>query len=165
MDNQRSKLNISETNDDRLQDELDEEIELQRRIMDNEEHYDPFVITFLFNSRSILYGFTAKGSTGFVQYGLDIIAAGVSALIINTVHSIQYLTNDEPSIEMHNKYVKCIVDALYRNKGSAESKVLLRSLEMGIHSIQNTYGEKYITIEEVREEEDKQGMFSRFFGR
>ncbi|CAM4405555.1 Uncharacterised protein [Paenibacillus macerans] len=61
--------------------------------------------------------------------------------------------------------LKCIVDALYRNKGSAESKVLLKSLEMGIHSIQNTYGKKYITIEEVREEEGRQGMLSRLFGR
>ncbi|MNC18385.1 hypothetical protein D3C75_662860 [compost metagenome] len=70
-----------------------EEIEIQRLMLDDER--DPFVIRFYFNNKSSLYGFIANGETGFTQYGLDIIAAGVSALIINTIHSLQHLTKDE----------------------------------------------------------------------
>ncbi|PUA39944.1 hypothetical protein C8Z91_05410 [Paenibacillus elgii] len=36
----------------------------------------------------------AVGETGFSQYGLDIVAAGVSALIINTVNSLRLLTDE-----------------------------------------------------------------------
>lgn len=152
---------LSETQDEKY--ELNEDyIDLQKRIM-GEEDYDPFVITFYFNSRNILYGFVAKGSTGFVKYGLDIIAAGVSALTLNTIHSLQYLTKDAPEIDLQDNYAKCIVANLYSNKGSTESKVLLESLEIGIHNIQNTYGEKYITIEEIREEGKRQGLFRSFF--
>lgn len=71
----------------------DEEIEFQRLMLDEER--EPFVIRFYFNNKSTLYGFIANGETGFTQYGLDIIAAGVSALIINTIHSLKHLTNDD----------------------------------------------------------------------
>ena len=163
MSRNQFRIHTSESSDSLEKYEVNqEEIEIQREVIGDDD-YDPFVVTFYFNKRNVLYGFMAKGSTGFVQYGLDIIAAGVSALIINTIHSIQHLTKDEPSVELHKNFAKCIVDSLHKNNHSPESRVLLKALEIGIHSIQNTYGEKYVTIEKVREENDKQGLFGRLF--
>lgn len=135
----------------------DEDIHIQRVILDEDSR--PFIIRLYYNTKGTLFGFIAYGETGFTQYGLDIIAAGVSALIINTVHSLEYLTEDKVETEMHKNYSKCILPNLQtKNKGSREAIVLLQSLEIGIHSIQNTYGKKHITIEEVFLEQ-KAGLF------
>ncbi|WP_171635655.1 ribosomal-processing cysteine protease Prp [Paenibacillus plantarum] len=142
--------------------EFSNEIEIQRSIIDYEtEEYNPFVVTFYYNSKNILYGFVARGETGFTQYGLDIIAAGVSALVINTVNSVQQLTNDHVDSEVKRNFTKFILPKLQDNNGSREAIVLLQSLKLGIHSIQNTYGQKYITIEEIREE--KKTLLKRLF--
>ncbi|AJY76191.1 ribosomal-processing cysteine protease Prp [Paenibacillus beijingensis] len=144
--------------------ESSHEIEIQRSIIDYEsEEYNPFVITFYYNNKDILYGFVARGETGFTQYGLDIVAAGVSSLVINTIHSIQHLTNDQVESEVKRNFTKCILPKLQDNNGSRESIVLLKSLKIGIHSIQNTYGQKYITIEEIKEE--RKTLVQRLFVR
>ncbi|WP_018886361.1 ribosomal-processing cysteine protease Prp [Paenibacillus massiliensis] len=104
----------------------------------------------------------ASGETGFTQYGLDIIAAGVSALIINTMHSLEYLTEELMEADLQKNYCKCILpDLQTKNRGSKEATVLLQSLEIGIHSLQNTYGEKLITIEKIYEKQ-KAGLFKLF---
>lgn len=132
----------------------EKEIETQRTILDEEDR-DPFIITFYINSQGNIFGFIAKGTTGFIQYGLDIIAAAVSALSINTVHSIKRFTEDDAEIETTKNYVKCLING----RVSKESILLFKSLRLGMDTIQNTYGEKYITIEEVKFEKSK-----RFFG-
>ncbi|MGM0884046.1 MAG: ribosomal-processing cysteine protease Prp [Bacillota bacterium] len=134
--------------------DIDKEIELQRTIL-NEEETDPFIITFLINTQNDIYGFIAKGTTGFVQYGFDIIASAVSTLTVNTVHSINSFTDDNPDFEITKNYVKCIING----KISRESKLLLKSIRLGMQTIQNSYGEKFITIEEIKIEKR-----SKFFG-
>lgn len=57
----------------------EEDIEKQKSIL--EEEREPFIVRFYFNNKSTLYGFVAYGRTGINQYGLNIIAAGVSALV------------------------------------------------------------------------------------
>lgn len=132
----------------------EKEIETQRTILDKEDR-DPFIITFYINSQDNIFGFIAKGTTGFTQYGLDIIAAAVSTLSINTVHSINQFTEDNAEIETTKNYVKCLING----RVSKESMLLFKSLKLGMYTIQNSYGEKYITIEEVKLEKSK-----RFFG-
>ncbi len=138
----------------------DDDIKIQRSILDDER--EPFVIRFFFNNKNTIYGFVALGETGFTQYGLDIIAAGVSALIINTIHSLKHLTKDHVEAEVQKKYSTCILPELQtKNRGSKEAITLLKSLEIGIHSIQNTYGEKHITLEKLYEKQ-KTGLFKIF---
>jgi len=137
-----------------------EDIEIQKEMMDEER--EPFVITFFYNHKSSLYGFNARGETGFVKYGLDIVAAGVSALIINTINSLKHLTRDQVQANIHRNYSECVLpDLQFKNRSSKEAAVLLMSLELGIDSIQNTYGDKYVTIERVQEKQHS-GL-ARFF--
>jgi uncharacterized protein YsxB (DUF464 family) len=141
-------------------DEL-EGIELQRRILDEEEIYDPFKIIFYFNNKDVLYGFNATGETGFSQYGLDIIAAAVSTLILNTINCLRLLTDEIVEDEVRRNYAKCILPNLKNNKGSKEGRILLRSLMLGIESVQESYGEKYVIIIESKEEK-KNSIFNIF---
>ncbi|WP_052339908.1 ribosomal-processing cysteine protease Prp [Gorillibacterium massiliense] len=139
---------------------VEEEIDMQRSILGEER--EPFLIRFYFNYKSTLYGFVANGETGFTQFGLDIIAAGVSALIINTIHSLNHLTKDDVQAEMQRNYSKCILpDLQMKNRGSIEAITLLKSLEIGLQSIQNTYGDTHITIEKIYENQ-KSGLFKVF---
>ncbi|GLX70509.1 ribosomal-processing cysteine protease Prp [Paenibacillus glycanilyticus] len=133
---------------------FEQEIEIQRSILDEDER-DPFVITFYMNAQDYIYGFIAKGTTGFTQYGYDIIAASVSVLTINTINSINEFTEDEAEIEQSKHYAKCIING----RVSKDAHLLLKSLRFGMYSIQNTYGNRFITIEEVKLERNK-----RFFG-
>ncbi|MFD0680360.1 MULTISPECIES: ribosomal-processing cysteine protease Prp [unclassified Paenibacillus] len=134
--------------------DIDKEIESLSAIIDDEER-DPFIITFYINSKRVIFGFTAKGATGFTNYGLDIIAAAISALTVNTVHSIKHFTEDDADVEVTKNYVKCVING----RISKEAAILFKSLKLGMYSVQNSYGEQYITIEEVKLEKNK-----RFFG-
>lgn len=128
---------------------------------DEDEEYDPFIITFYYHT-DVLYGFIARGNTGFSQYGLDIVAAGVSALILNTMNSLQHLSKDVFDMDARQNYTKCLLS----KKGvfpSRETSVLLQALEIGIYSIQNTYGEKYVIIEKSIDDR-KPGLWG-WFGR
>ncbi|MGC5323982.1 ribosomal-processing cysteine protease Prp [Brevibacillus sp. SYSU BS000544] len=131
-----------------------DEIDFQREIL-GEDAYDPFVITFYLNNKGVLYGFTASGETGFMRYGLDIIAAGVSILIINTINSIRSLTNEIAEVELERNFAKCILPNAKRNKSCKEGVLLLESLKMGVYSIQESYGTKFVTIVEIQEERRK----------
>lgn len=150
MDERLMEIRINSTDNY----DMEREIDIQREILEEEER-EPFVITFLINSNDDIYGYIAKGSTGFSQYGLDIIAAAVSTLVINTIHSINQFTDDNPDVEMAKNDMKCIIN----KRISKDSKLLLKSLKLGMETIQQSYGEKYITINEIKLERSK-----RFFG-
>jgi uncharacterized protein YsxB (DUF464 family) len=140
-----------------MYEELDDEIERQLKNFD--ESYEPFKVTFLYNHKNLLYGFIAKGETGFTQYGLDIIAAGVSSLVINTIHSLQHFSDEKVNAEVQRNYSSCLLPKVQqKNRGCIKAIVLLQSLKLGIQTIQNTYGDKYIIIEDIREH-NKTGIF------
>ncbi|MET3287609.1 UNVERIFIED_CONTAM: uncharacterized protein YsxB (DUF464 family) [Brevibacillus sp. OAP136] len=135
-------------------------INYQRKLL-QEDQYDPFKITFYLNNKGVLYGFTALGETGFVRYGLDIVAAGVSALIINTINSVRFLTKEIVEVDLERNFAKCILPNAKKNKRYKKGVLLLESLRMGIYSIQESYGDKFVTIEEVQDGGSK-SVFSIF---
>lgn len=115
-----------------------------------EDNPNPFVIRFYYNRKMTLCGFIAQGIIHSAPFGQDIVAAGVSALVINTVHSLQELTKDKVESAMTQNYTRCLLpDLQQRNRGSREAVVLLQAFEMGIYSIRNSYGEEHITIERI----------------
>ena len=89
------------------------------------------------------FGFKISGHADYGCCGKDVICAGVSALVINTVNSIEEFTEDSVVTE------EC-EDGLVRFKiignVSQESKLLLKALRLGLCSIYEEYGDKYIQI-------------------
>ena len=102
------------------------------------------MIKAIFYSKNNKYfGFKIAGHADYGCCGKDVVCAGVSALVINTVNSIEEFTED------------CVVteecqDGLVRFKivgnVSSQSKLLLKSLRLGLCSIYEEYGDKYIQI-------------------
>ncbi|GHU62868.1 cysteine protease [Clostridia bacterium] len=89
--------------------------------------------------------FEIKGHAGYGTYGKDIVCAGVSALVFNFFHSVQHLTQDR-------FWQKALANQgvfrfAFSCPPSKEARLLLKSLFLGLFSIQKTYGSKYLQIQ------------------
>lgn len=84
----------------------------------------------------------SKGHAGFAEEGRDIICAAVSALMVNTVNSIDSFTDDVIHVISDEGYLSLefIVGP------SKESKLLMDSLMLGLSQIQDSYEKDYLKI-------------------
>lgn len=98
------------------------------------------------NAEGKINGFRCSGHAGFAESGHDVICAAVSALVINTVNSIEHFTSDTFDYKENEK--KGHIDFKIVSSLSNESSLLLNSLVLGLQGIQDDYGQKYIKLED-----------------
>lgn len=112
---------------------------------------DGIAVHIFKNSKGIIYGFVVSGTSGYAEAGYDIVASGVSAIVLNTIQSIEKFTNDkiEREIKQEDSYIKVILPELKNNKGSKEAIVLLKSMALGMESISSTYGVEYVKVKYI----------------
>ena len=89
--------------------------------------------------------FTSKGHAGYAEEGYDIICAAVSALIINTVNSLEQLTGDQNQEESDG-----FVSFSFMKPVTKEGTLLMDSLVLGLTEIENSYSKRYLKVK-VRE--------------
>ena len=89
-------------------------------------------------------GFSIKGHAGYAEPGQDIICAAVSVLAQNTVNSIEQFTDDTFSGEIDEKTGSLAVS--FPHGVGKDSRLLLDSMVLGLTSIAEEYGKKYIKI-------------------
>ena len=89
-------------------------------------------------------GFDMKGHAGFGEYGRDIVCAAVSALVINTVNSMEALTDNpfEAEVEEDSGSVHFLLKEGFDDK----AVLLLDSLYLGLRDIRDTYGTEFIQL-------------------
>ncbi len=90
-----------------------------------------------------------SGHAGFAYSGRDIVCAAVSVLTINTINSIDQLTSDVIFVTQDEK--KGIISFEFEKEPSLEADLLLRSFELGVTSIFEQYGKKFLNIKFRRE--------------
>ena len=73
-------------------------------------------VTFYQNSENQCVGFTSEDHAGYAQEGEDIVCAGISALVINTVNSIEAFTEDEFTIDVDESSAR--IHFMIKNKPS-----------------------------------------------
>ena len=90
-------------------------------------------------------GFEMEGHAMMAAYGRDIVCAALSVLAINTVNSIESFTDDEMEVESDNRrgYLKCVSTSPLSEGG----KLLMSSFELGIRSIEEQYGSKFVVLD------------------
>jgi len=88
----------------------------------------------------LIYGFDIK------DHGDPIVCSGVSVLTINTINSLEALLGIEPlaEIDESGKIYFTVID--YQND---KVQLLLRSLELGLRSIEEEYNNDLKVSEEV----------------
>ncbi len=97
----------------------------------------------IYKKENQITGFEFIGHAGFARRGKDIVCAGISALVVNTINSIEQLTEDKFTCEVEEKSGDVrfhMVDEI-----SDDAQLLLKSLELGVLGILELY-KKYITV-------------------
>lgn len=97
------------------------------------------------NSTNDITLISSEGHAGYSEEGQDIICAGVSALLINTINSIEYLTDDTFYIENDDSEAG-LLKVRFLEKLSNKGNLLLESFILGIKGIENDYGTDYIKL-------------------
>ncbi len=100
-------------------------------------------ISFKYDPDNNPTGVWCLGHAGAAAHGKDIVCAAVSALVINTCNSIEALTEDNFSGESNEQKGYLLFELA--EPCSEESKLLMRSLELGIRDIQKD-NRRYISF-------------------
>ncbi len=102
-------------------------------------------VTLFRNGRDYT-GFTCSGHAGYAEEGSDIICSAVSALTINTANSLEAFTQDK--IHAQEAEDGGYLSVSIEGPVSEESKLLMRSLALGLKTIEDTYGRDFIRVKE-----------------
>ena len=89
-------------------------------------------------------GFDSVGHAGYAPAGEDIVCAGVSALVLNTVNSIEAFTHDK--YELKTKEESGLISFRFQGAVSDAGRLLMKSLFLGLQGIQESYGDEYISF-------------------
>ena len=89
-------------------------------------------------------GFCVSGHSGYADEGEDIVCAGISALTINCINSIEQFTNENYGISEHEE--SGLIDYRLDSKPGVEAEILLKSLVLGLKDLANEYKD-FITLD------------------
>ncbi len=106
-------------------------------------------VTFFRNPSQQLIGFDCTGHADFADSG-DIVCAGISALVITCINSVEALTEDVFSCDS-NRETGSIRFRLEEPLGE-KSQLLLQSLALGLEEMEDSYTDNLdLIFEEVQE--------------
>ncbi len=104
------------------------------------------MITFTVQKSGESYlGYEVSGHADYAENGSDIICAAVSVLAETTANSIEEFTDDPFQQEVSDE--GGFLSMKFPEGLHEKASLLMDSMILGIKGIQNTYGEKYITLE------------------
>lgn len=86
---------------------------------------------------------TTNGHAEFDEYGRDIVCSGVSSIVINTINSLDNLTDATLNVESDDDkgFIDCVI-----NNPDHDSNLLMKSLVLGLEGIRDSYSKKYLQI-------------------
>ena len=99
----------------------------------------------IFQNHSDVTGFRCIGHSGYAAVGSDIICAGVSTLIINTINSITKLTASTFQIDTEEE--SGLIDFRLEQKANHDTGLLIQSMILGLQGIQSDYGNEYLILD------------------
>ncbi len=98
----------------------------------------------VFNKKEEIVGVQLEGHAEFGKKGKDIVCSAVSILYINLVNSLESFTKDEKELNGSSKIN--FQNVILRSMPSREAELLFQSFLLGITTIEQKYGKKYIVI-------------------
>lgn len=101
-------------------------------------------ITIFRNKEHEYLGFDCFGHAGYAQEGEDIVCAGISALVINTINSLGMYTAEKFSTDSDDEAGRITIR--FDTPAGHDADLLMNSLVLGLQGIQNTYGNDYIIL-------------------
>lgn len=101
-------------------------------------------ITVFKNQNREFLGFECLGHAGYADEGEDIVCAGISALVINTINSLDQYTEESFEADTDEKSGK--ITLRFHSPAGHDAELLMNSLVLGLQGIQNTYGNDYVIL-------------------
>ena len=103
-------------------------------------------VIFRAKKSGIIKGFAVRGHSGFAEAGSDVVCAAVSMLVINTMNSIESLTDDRFKASMDKEGT--VIRFEFEDKPSDKSVLLTDSMILGLKTVQRDYGREFLKFEE-----------------
>jgi uncharacterized protein YsxB (DUF464 family) len=108
---------------------------------------------FFKNKNGLIYKFFVLGRTNYAENGKDIVASATSVLTINTVNSLDQLTDTKINVKQEEisgmPYVEMEMEYFKSDVGKEKANVLIDSFMLGLKQINEMYGEKYLKVVEI----------------
>ena len=101
-------------------------------------------ITVFRNQNQKFLGFTCLGHAGYAEEGEDIVCAGISALVITTINSLEVFTSEQ--FEADSDEESGEIELRFLQPAGHDADLLMKSLVLGLQEIQNTYGNEYLIL-------------------
>ena len=89
--------------------------------------------------------FSCLGHTGYAESGEDIVCAGVTAIVFNTINCLTDLLGEDISLEMDEDAGKVICN--FNAEPSEKANFLVDCMIHGLEWIQGQYGSEYLRYE------------------
>ena len=102
-------------------------------------------ITIYRNQERAFTGFCCEGHAGYADAGEDIVCAGISTLVINTINSVELLT--ETTILADADEADGTIDVNFPSGCDKQAKLLVDAMILGLQGIQTNYGNKFLTLD------------------
>ena len=99
------------------------------------------------DAENLITGFKLEGHANFSEYGSDVVCSAVSALVINTINSIESFTSDQFELEQDEK--DGMMEFHVDSPMSSNANLLICSLALGLQGVVDEYSSKYIKIIQV----------------
>ena len=96
-------------------------------------------VTIFQNKYKECVGFQTEGHAEYADPGQDIVCAAVSVLVINTVNSLETFTDDHYQIDVNQEDAE--IDVVFTEELSHDGSLLLRSLILGLTSVEEEHGQ------------------------
>ena len=96
------------------------------------------------DSHGIYKGFKSLGHAGYGEYSQDIVCSAVSALVLNTVNSIEAFTKDSMKVKADEE--KGLIQVYFPSPVGQKTKLLMDALVLGLKMIQKEYKNDYIHL-------------------
>jgi uncharacterized protein YsxB (DUF464 family) len=101
-------------------------------------------VTVFRNADNLITGFRMSGHADYAEKGSDIVCAAVSALVINTINSIEHFTTD--TFNLNQDEDKGFMEFHMVGPVSSYGNLLLNSLAFGLKGIEKEYNGSYIKV-------------------
>ncbi len=98
----------------------------------------------IFTKNNLIVGAQVEGHAEYDRKGKDIVCSAVSMLYINLVNSLENFTHDDKEINGSRKIN--FENVILKNMPSDEALLLFRSFHLGVTTVEQKYGKRYIEI-------------------
>lgn len=98
----------------------------------------------VYTQNDLNIGFKVFGHSGYDEAGKDIVCAGISALTINFINSIEEFMDDRFVVKTNEE--DGMIDFKFEETPSKESQTLIDSLVFGLENLEKDYKD-FISLE------------------